>query len=181
MFKLHLKFPVTAEKQSQRQRPAMAKALRTLLWGRRLSTTYRSATFKWGRHSCQEYIFQPLGCFQHLVCIFNSTHEQNLQNLIYKQEQQPTEAEPPSRLRQITDPSRRGQTKSLSPEATSTIRLSSSEPSRATQLSATGMCATPSNGGYKSHRGSRGQSSRHAYSSHRQLSDRAWNIWSKHG
>lgn len=37
MFKLYLKFPVAAEKQSQRQRPEMAKAPLTLLWGRHLS------------------------------------------------------------------------------------------------------------------------------------------------
>lgn len=72
MFKSYLKFPGTAEKQSQRQRPETAEAPLTLLWGRCLSTAYKSATSKRGRHSCQEYRFQPLGCFQHLVCILKS-------------------------------------------------------------------------------------------------------------
>lgn len=72
MFKLYLKFPGTAEKQSQRQRPEMAEAPLTLLWGRCFSTAYKSATSKRGRHSCQECRFQPLGCFQHLVCILKS-------------------------------------------------------------------------------------------------------------
>lgn len=72
MFKLYLKFPGTAEKQSQRQRPETAEAPLTLLWGRCFSTAYKSATSKRGRHSCQECRFQPLGCFQHLVCILKS-------------------------------------------------------------------------------------------------------------
>lgn len=81
MFKLYLKFPGTAEKQSQRQRPEVAEAPLRLLWGRRLSAAYKPATSKRGRHSCQEYTFQPLGCFQHLICILKScTHEQNPQN-----------------------------------------------------------------------------------------------------
>lgn len=37
VFKLYLKFPGTAEKQSQRERPEVAEAPLRLLWGRRLS------------------------------------------------------------------------------------------------------------------------------------------------
>lgn len=56
MFKLYLKFPGTAEMQSQREGPEVAGAPLRLLWGRRLCC-HKSATSKPGRHSCQNTDF----------------------------------------------------------------------------------------------------------------------------
>lgn len=83
MFKLYLKFPGTAEKQSQRQRPEMAEAPLTLLWGRHLSAAYKSATSKRGRHSCQEY-FSLWAALSTSFAFSKLAHEQNLQNLTDK-------------------------------------------------------------------------------------------------
>lgn len=83
MFKLYLKFPGTAEKQSQRQRPEMAEAPLMLLWGRHLSAAYKSATSKRGRHSCQEY-FSLWTALSTSFAFSKPAHEQNLQNLTDK-------------------------------------------------------------------------------------------------
>lgn len=111
MFQIYLNFPGTAEKQSQRRRPEMAEAPLTLLWGRHLSTASKSATSSRGRHSCQQYRFEPLGCFQHLLYILKPCPK-------------PTESHWQVRRQsccrrhsQIPDPRRRGHRDSLSPAA----------------------------------------------------------------
>lgn len=141
MFKLYLKFPGTAEKQSQRQRPETAEAPLTLLWGRCFSTAYKSATSKRGRHSCQECRFQPLGCFQHLVCILKSCTSTEP----YRISQTSREAELPRCLRQIPDPRRRGHRESLSPAALPPSHHGSHLPPACLQLPKNGV-ANPSQG-----------------------------------
>lgn len=146
MFKSCLKFSGTAEKQSQRQRPEMAEAPLTLLWGRHLSAAYKSATSKRGRHSCQEYF-----SLWAALSILKSCKRA-----------EPTESHRQARRQSCCGASVGFQTRGAEAQGEPVPSSTPSKPPRVTP--ATSMPAAPKKRAYKSQPGSRGQPALRAYS-----------------
>lgn len=63
MFKSYLKFPVSAEQQSQRRRPEMAAAAPVPLWGRRLPAAYKGSTSTEGGTAARNTYFSLQAAF----------------------------------------------------------------------------------------------------------------------
>lgn len=82
MFKLYLKFPGTAEKQSQRERPEVAEAPLGLLWGRRLSAATEVPHPNQGGTAARSTDFSLWAALS--TSFASSNLAQNLQNLTDK-------------------------------------------------------------------------------------------------
>lgn len=71
MFKSCLKFPVSAEQQSQRRRPEMAAAAPVPLWGRRLPAAYKGSTSTEGGTAARNTYFSLRAAFSTLFAFSN--------------------------------------------------------------------------------------------------------------